>query len=139
MSSTRFFDRASNKCGPVIGSFYPMVLCFNSDGAAGADTFQHTVDLPAGMRYEIVSIDVQANNITVTPSLTIGTAKAGAEIVAAVDVTAALGPLTLVSTSIPAGGLLSAQIVDSASDGFSAITVSVFGYVSEEPTSVKKR
>lgn len=139
MSSSRFYSRTTDKAGPVIGSFFPLVLCFNDDGATGTDTFQHTVDLPPGMRFEIESIDVQANNITVTPSLTIGTAKAGAEIVAAVNVTAALGPLTLVATSIAAGGLISAQIVNAAADGFSAITVSIFGYVTEEPTSLAKR
>lgn len=137
MSSTRVGGRL--RTGPIIGSFYPMVLCFNDDGVAGADTFQHTVDLPAGMQYEIVAIDVQANNITSDPSLTIGSTKTGAEIVAAVNVTAGLGALTLLTTSIAAGGLLSAQIVNDGADGFSAVTVSVFGYVSAEPTSEAKR
>lgn len=134
MALTRFKDRGSAKDGPVSGAIVCLPVQFSN--LATNTTYGHAIDLPAGMAFEIVDINVQALGITSDPSLTVGTAKAGTEIVAAVNVTTNLGSLTLKSTSVSAGGVLSVGIVTDTGDAADSVSVNVFGYVSAPPTAL---
>ena len=138
MALTDFKDARTGLSGPVAGALVVIPFCF-SNGTTGI-TYAHTLDMPAGMNLELVAIDVNAVGITSDPSLTIGTSKAGTQIVAAANVTTNLGALTLKATSLTAGGELDIRVInDGADDDFDAITVTVFAYVSAPPTSVALR
>jgi len=136
MALTRHYDRQSGKDGPVSGALFVAPINF-TEGVTG--TYAHSVQLPAGMNLELVSVNVQASGIANTPSLTVGTAKAGAEIVAAVNVTTNLGDATLVSSSVTSGDVLDVRVVNAAGDTFDSVSVNLIGYVSAPPTSVKYR
>jgi hypothetical protein len=114
-----------------------------SNGATGI-TYSHAIDLPAGMKLRIVAIDVQALGISNDPALTVGSAKAGTQIVATVDLTTNLGSLTLkdVTDSIyttAAGGIVEVQIINDADAAFASCSVNIYAYVSAPPTSLTAR
>lgn len=123
--------------GPVSGSIQILPVQF-TNGATNS-TYAHAIDLPAGMQFEITDINVQALGITSDPSLTVGTAKAGTQIVAAVNVTTNLGSATLKSTSVTAGGVLEVRIANDTGDAFDSIAVNIVGYVTAPPTSLVER
>jgi hypothetical protein len=83
-----------------------------------------------------VAIDAQSVGIASTPALTVGTAKAGTQIVATVNVTTALGALTLKASSVTNGGILDVQIINAAGDTFDSVSVNVYAYVADPPTSL---
>lgn len=136
MGISRFHDPISDKDGPVSGALQIIPIQF-SEGATGT-AYAQSMQFPAGQGFEIVAIDVQALGITSDPSITVGTAKAGAQIVAAVNASTALGSLTLVSTSVPEGGMLEVRVTNDAGDAFESIGVTVYGYLSAPPTSVRR-
>lgn len=137
MTLSRFKDARAGKDGPVSGGIVVFPICFSS-GATNT-TYTQTIDLPAGMALTLVDINVQADSVTGNPSLTVGSAKAGTQFVAAATLTTNLGSLTLKTTAVSAGGLVSVQIAnDSTADAWDNVTVSVVGYVSAPPTSLLK-
>ena len=97
------------------------------------------VKLPAGMGFEIVDINLLATSVTSTPVLTIGSAAAGAEIVAAVDVTTNLGSLTIVEGTVAASALIDVRIVAGAAEAAESVTVAIVGYVISPPDSIPSR
>lgn len=135
MGLTRFKDARADKDGPVSGAIIVIPLAFAAMLTNKSQYFSYAP--PAGMQLDIVSINVQSGAITGDPKLTVGTAKAGAEIVASVTVATNLGDATLVSSVIPAGSVLDVRIVtdtgDVVADGAS---VSITAYVSKPPTSL---
>ena len=134
MALTRFKDARAGKDGPVSGAIQVIPIQFAN--AATNSTYQQTIDLPAGMALELVSIDVQALGVSGDPQISVGTAKAGTQIAAAATVTTNLGALTLKSTSVSAGGILSVQLANDTNDSEDSVSVSVVGYVSAPPTSL---
>lgn len=135
MTLTRFKDARAGKDGPVSGSIVVFPICFSS-GATNT-TYTQTIDLPAGMALTLVDINVQADSVTGNPSISVGSAKAGTQIAAAATLTTNLGSLTLKTTAVAAGGILSVQIVnDATADAWDNVTANVVGYVSAPPTSL---
>ena len=135
MALTRFKDARADKDGPVSGAIIVIPLAFAAMLTNLTQSFSYAP--PAGMQLDIVSINVQSGAVTSDPALTIGTAKAGAEIVAAVNLTTNLGNLTLVSSVIPAGSVLDVRIVTDTGDSFvDGASVTITGYVSKPPTSL---
>jgi hypothetical protein len=135
MALTRFKDARADKDGPVSGAIIVIPLAFAAMLTNKSQYFSYAP--PTGMQLDIVSINVQSGAITGDPKLTVGTAKAGAEIVAAVTVATNLGDATLVSSVVPSGSVLDVRIVtdtgDVVADGAS---VSITAYVSKPPTSL---
>jgi hypothetical protein len=116
------------------------VVCF--DKGALSETKTHSVDLPANMAFEIDSINVQALTTAGDPQVTVGSTKGGAERVAAVTLTDALGDLTIIAgqDTVAAGGIISVTIAnDGAGDTYDNATVTVYGHVSALPASLAER
>ena len=137
MALTRFYDRATDRDGPVSGALIIIPMVFEVGAASKA--YAHQTALPAGMKLHLIAADCYAVGVTSDPSLTIGTAAAGTEIVAAVNVTTNLGALTLVSNDITSGDRLDVRITTDAGDAFEGISVTLYGYVSAPPTSEARR
>lgn len=138
MALTRFHDGRTGRDGPVSGGLSIIPFCF--DLAAISQTREHTLDLPAGMKFRIIAINAQVRNVAGDPQVTVGSTVAGAERVAAV--TLADGDLTIIAgqNDVAAGGILSVTIVnDGAADAFDSATITVYGYISAPPTSELKR
>ena len=135
MALTRFKDARAGKDGPVSGAIIVMPIAFAPMLTNKTQFLAWSP--PAGTKLEIVDIDVQSGAITGDPKLTVGTAKAGAEIVAAVTVATALGSVTLVSTEVTSGDVLDVRLVtdtgDVIADGTSVV---ITAYVSGPPTSL---
>ena len=128
--------------GAFSGALQVIPITFTN--SATSSSYAHTIDLPAGMKLQIVAIDVQALGITSDPALTVGSTKAGTEIVAAVNVTTDLGALTLKSTSdsiytTAAGGIVDVLVATDTGDAFDSICVSIYAYVAAPPTSLVAR
>ena len=134
MALTRFKDARAGKDGPVSGAI--IVIPVQFDDVANNETVFYSTKLPAGMRLEIVSIDVRAGTATGDPKLTVGTARAGAQIVASVTVTTDLGPATLVATEVDGDDELDVRIVADANDVIEDGSVTITAYVSGPPTSL---
>ena len=138
MALTRFKDGRTGLDGPVSGALQIIPVQFTA--LITGTTYQHTVDMPAGMALELVAINVHSAGVAGNPQISVGTAKAGTQIAAAATLTTNLGDLTLKTTVVPAGGILSVQIVNDATGDISdSVSVSVIGYVSAPPTSVEYR
>lgn len=123
--------------GPVSGALQVIPIQFTFAGTNRS--LAHCIDFPAGMAIKIVDINVQALGIVSDPSLTIGTTKAGTQIVAAVNVTTNLGSLTLKQTDITPGGLLEVRVANDTGDSFDSVAVTIFAYVCDPPTSLAVR
>lgn len=135
MGLTRFKDARANKDGPVSGAIVIIPIAFGAMLTNVTEAYSWSP--PTGMSIEIVAINVQAQAVTSDPALTIGTAKAGAEIVAAVNVTTNLGDLTLVSTAVTSGDVLDVRIVTDTGDALpGGAAVTIVAYVSAPPTSL---
>lgn len=135
MGLTRFKDARADKDGPVSGAIIVIPIAF---AAMLTNVSQYwSWSPPAGMKVELVSIDVRSGAVTSDPEITIGTTKAGTEVVAGVNVTTNLGVLTLKSTTVTSGDILDVRIVtdtgDAVADGAS---VTLTAYVSAPPTSL---
>ena len=134
MGLTRFKDARTGRDGPVSGAIIVIPVVF--DDVAANETVHYSYSPPAGMKLKIVDINVQANAVTSDPSLTVGSAKAGAEIVAAVNVTTNLGSVTLVATDITSDDVLDVRVIADAGDAAEAVSVTITAYVSAPPTSL---
>jgi len=134
MALTRFKDARAGKDGPVSGAIIYVPIQFSN--CVTNTVYAQAWSPPAGMKVEIVDIDVQALGITSDPSLTIGTAKAGAQIVAAVNLTTNLGSLTLVSTEVDSDDVLDVRITNDTGDIVESASVNMTVYVSGPPTSL---
>lgn len=99
------------------------------DDVAASETVAFQTKLPAGMKLELIAADARATAVTSDPSLTIGTAAAGAEIVAAVNLTTDLGALTLVATSVTSGDLLDIRLVADAGDAAESVSITLYGFI----------
>jgi hypothetical protein len=138
MALTRFKDARSGKDGPVSGAIIVIPIAF---AAMLTNVSQYwSWAPPAGMKVELVSINVQSGAITGDPKITIGTAKAGTEVVASVTVATGLGVLTLKSTEIDSDDVLDVRIVTDTGDVVAdSASVTITAYVSAPPTSVEIR
>jgi hypothetical protein len=137
MALTRFKDARSGKDGPVSGAIIVIPAYF--DDIANSETAHFSWSPPAGMKVEIVDIYVVANTVTSDPALTVGTALAGTQIVAATNVTKTLGSLTLKSNAVTAGDTLDVRIVADGTDAAEAVSATITAYVSAPPTSLEYR
>jgi len=136
MSSTRYKGR-DGVTGPVIGALQCIPIQF--DDVANGETASQRIELPAGAAFEVTDIKVSADSVTSDPALTIGTSAAGTQVVAAVNVTTDLGALTIKDGTVAAGGFLDVVLVADAGDAAESVSVSVWGHIASEPTSVAKR
>jgi hypothetical protein len=134
---TRFYHRDSGQDGPVSGALQVMPIPVNI--AASAGTLTQTIDLPAGMAFEITDVVFTADGITATPEITIGDTAAGTQVVASVSATTNLGALTVKDGTIDAGGLISIVFAATASDVVSGGMLTIVGHVAAPPTSVAYR
>jgi len=134
---TRYKNR-SGKDGPVSGAI--IVVPISLGAMLTNTTAAYSWSPPAGTQVEIVSINVHAPAVTSDPALTIGTTKAATDIVAAVNVTTALGDLTLKATSITSGDVLDVRVVTDTGDALAGgVAVTLTAYVSAPPTSLTDR
>jgi len=122
----------TGKDNPVSGALTVLPVAIGNIGSSETAAFQWTP--PAGMNFEIVAIEARctAHNTTPIP-ITIGTAAAGAEIVAATNLTTTLGPLTLVSTAVTPSNTLDIRLVAPANATAEDVSVTVVGYTSVPP------
>lgn len=134
---TRFYDRGSGQDGPVSGAL--VVIPVHLVSGATSTTTHNRIKMPAGMGFEITDISVSSGTIASNPSLTIGTAAAGAEIVAAVNVTTDLGALTIVDGTVDAGGFIDVRVVNDSADEFDNLSITIVGHVTSPPTTVAWR
>jgi len=133
MALTRFYDRQSGRDGPVSGAL--QIISVGFDDVANSETVYRNVKLPAGMTFQIVSISAYSGTVTSDPALTIGTAAAGTQIVAAVNLATDTGALTLKSNAVTAGDRLDVRVVADSGDAIENLSVTIVGYVSAPPTS----
>lgn len=137
MALTRFKDARAGRDGPVSGAIIVIPVQFGD--VANSETSQYSWSPPAGMAVEIVDINVQANAVTSDPALTIGTTKAGTQVVATVNITTNLGSLTLKTTAITASDVLDIRVVADSGDTAEGVGVTLVAYVSAPPTSLTVR
>lgn len=133
MSLTRFYDRQTDRDGPVSGALQILPVQFGV--VANSETAVWQWVPPAGMSFEIVNIHVTANDTTSDPLLTIGTTAAGTQVVASVTLVTDLGNATLKTTSVTSGDVLDVRIVADSGDAAVKVNVTVVGYVSAPPNS----
>ena len=135
MALSRFKDARADKDGPVSGAIIVIPVALAAMLTNTTDFWAYSP--PAGMKLEIVSINVQSGAVTGDPKLTVGTAKAGAEIVASVTVATGLGDATLVSTAVTSGDVLDVRVVTDTGDVIAdGTSVTITAYVSAPPTSL---
>jgi hypothetical protein len=91
------------------------------------------------MQFEVIAAYAMANTITSDPSLTIGTSAAGTQIVAAVNLTTALGDLTIKTMSVTPGDTLDVRIVSDAGDKAVDAAITIIGYCSKPPSNIDLR
>jgi hypothetical protein len=137
MGITRFKDARADKDGPVSGAIIVIPVVF--DDIANSETAHWSWAPPAGMEITLVAINVQANAITNDPKITVGTAKAGTEVVASVTVATALGELTLKSSVVTSGDVLDVRVVADGDDVAESVSATITAYVSKPPTSLLTR
>jgi len=136
MGLTRFHDRVSGVDGPISGalqSFYVPVPSVTNTSVVFA------INLPAGQAFEVTDIMFTAAATGATPSMEVGTASSGEQIVAAVTLTTGLGACTIVDGTIPAGGDIFVTIICTASDTVTQGNVTISGFMTAPPTSVTAR
>lgn len=125
------------------GAIQVIPICFSN--LATGTAYGHTVDLPAGMKMRIIDINVQALGVSGNPQVTVGSSKAGTQIVAAATLTTNLGSLTLKNTNndsqveIAAGGLFEVRVTNDGDDTVDAAIASITAYVSAPPSSMYVR
>lgn len=135
MALTRFKDARADKDGPVSGAILIVPVAFAAMLTNTTDFWAYAP--PTGMQLDIVSINVQSGAVTGDPKLTVGTAKAGTQVVAAVTVATGLGDATLKTTVIPSGSVLDVRVVADTGDSIvSGTSVTITGYLSKPPTSL---
>jgi hypothetical protein len=93
---------------------------------------------PAGMNFYIVDIYVAALGVASDPSLTVGLTKGATHVVSAVNVTTNLGALTLKTNLVTSGNILDVRVTNDANDSADSVSVTITGYVSAAPTSVRR-
>lgn len=139
MSLTRFYDRSSDKDGPVSGAIIVIPITF--DDVANSETATWSWTPPAGMKVTIVAAHVRADAVTSDPALTIGKTIAGSQVSAPVNITTNLGNLTLKAAGldVSSSDILSVQVVADSGDAAESVSVTLVAYVSAPPTSLMYR
>lgn len=130
---TRFYNRQSGQDGPVSGAlqviYIPIPSVTNS-------TYNHIVQFPPGMGFEIIDVNVSAGAVGATPALFIGDTAAGTQVVASVTVTTTLVTCTVKDGTIDSGGAIYTSIACTASDTVTEGNLTIVGHVTSPPTSV---
>lgn len=127
----------TGKDAPHSGGIAPMTVQFALVTASETKYWQWSP--PAGMNYEIIAAYAQASTVSSDPSLTIGSSAAGTQIVDAVNLTTALGDLTIRSSTITPGDTLDIRIASDANDKAVNASVTIVGYCSVPPTAAHFR
>jgi hypothetical protein len=91
------------------------------------------------MNFEIIDIHARASTIASDPQVRIGSTVGGAEIVALVNLTTALGALTVLTNSVTPSSVLDVQVVADAGDSASDVAITIVGYCSLPPDSAAIR
>ena len=130
---TRFYDRQSGKDGPVSGGFVVIPVTY---ALCGTNTYAWAWAPPAGMSLEIFEIQARCVGVTSDPSISVGLTAAGTEVVAAVNLTTALGALTLKTNSVTSGSRLDVRLTCDSGDGAEGVSITVTGYITSPPTSL---
>jgi len=133
---TRLYDRQSGQDGPLSGA----IQSFHIPVPSVTNTsIVHAINFPAGQGFEITDVMFTAAATGATPSMEIGTASSGEQIVAAVTLTTGLGACTIVDGTIPAGGDIFVTIICTASDTVTQGNVTISGYHTAPPSSIPLR
>ena len=140
---TRFYDRESGQDGPVSGALQMINLSL-ATAAATNTTYIRQVHFPPGVGFEITDIRVWAGTVTSDPAISVGTAAAGTQIVAAANLATGNQVLTIKDGTVAAGGLIDVRVVNDTGDAIALgaqppLTVNIFGYITSPPTSVPER
>ena len=139
MSLTDFYDRVTDKSGPVAGAIIVIPISF--DDVANSETVEWSWTPPAGMKVTIVSAHVRASTFASDPSLTIGKTIGGSQVAAPVNVTTNLGNLTLKAAGldVSSSDILNVRVVADSGDSAEDVSVTLVAYVSAPPTSLRYR
>lgn len=143
MSLTRFKRRGADGVmvdGPVSGAVVVIPVDFGS--MLTGISLDRRIDLPLGASFELTDAQWSANTVTSDPSMTIGVTVAGAQIVAAVNLvtgTADGQDLTIVDGTVDEGEFIFVRITTDAGDSFDQGRLTLVGYLSAAPTSVRER
>ena len=136
MGKSRFYDRQSGECGPVIGAFCPITIsCQTAIG--NSESLQHCVQLPTGARYRVTDVTAYCGTVTSDPGVSVGSTLGGTEIVNAGALSTGAAQLTVRDYTPAATGIISVYIIADAGDAVALpCTVTLWGYMSEEPTAL---
>ena len=141
MSLTQFYDRTSDRDGPVSGAVQLIPVVF--DTALTSATHTRRVDFPAGMKFKVTDVVIYSGTIVGTPIVSIGTTAAGTQIVKqtlSASATARTVALTVKSYTEAATGTVNVQILCGSGETVALpLTVNVVGHVSGPPTSMAIR
>jgi len=142
MSSTRFYDRTSGECGPVIGAYQVVPVVFDA-AIAATDDISKQFKMPPGSSFRVTDAVVYAGTIVGTAIVSIGTTADGTD-VSKTTLTAAAGvteTVMTVKTYTPStSGLVEVRVLAGAGETVALpFSVTLGGYVSAEPTSTAKR
>lgn len=130
-------DRRGGKSNPIEGSM--VVLPVQFDDIVANETAAYQWSPPAGTKLEIIGIDARCTSHAGDAQISVGSAAAGTQIVAAVTLATTLGALTLVATEITASNVLDVRLVADANDAAQSVSITVFGYISNMPDSLAVR
>lgn len=133
--TTRFYDPGSGLDGPVSGALAIIPVNFETALTTNAAFYQQ-VHLPAGMAFEVTDVVAFCGAVTDAPSLTVGTAAAGAQVVAATTLVTGSNVATIVDGTVTAAGMLDVRITNNTTAAIALpISVTLVGHVSAPPTS----
>lgn len=121
----------TGKDNPVSGAIQVIPIQF--DDVAASEVVAYQWSPPAGMNFEIISIDARATAKTSDPSITVGSTAAGAEIVAAVNLTTTLGSLTLLTQTLTPTSVLDVRVTADSGDAAESVSITIVGYCTVPP------
>lgn len=121
----------SGKDNPVSGAIQVIPVQF--DDVAASEVVAYQWSPPAGMNFEIIDIYARCTTVASDPSITIGSTVAGAEIVAAVNLTTALGALTLLTQTLTPTSVLDVRVTADSGDSAESVSITIVGYCTVPP------
>lgn len=136
MGKSRFYDRQSGESGPVIGSFFSIPITCQA-AIANNDALQHCIQLPVGARFRVTDVTSYSGTVTSDPLVDVGTTLGGTEIVDNGELATGAVAFTVRDYTPSATGIISVYITADAGDAVALpCTVTLWGYMSEEPTAL---
>jgi hypothetical protein len=140
---TRFKNPTTGLDGPVSGSLQIITIPLAAALATNTSYIRQT-HFPPGVGFEVTDVRVWCGTVGGDPEFSIGTAAAGEQIVAKMNLATGNNVPTIVDGTVAAGGIIDVRIVNDSGDSVALgaqppATINIFGYITSPPTSMGVR